>query len=165
MHDYLITLPDNESQFFFTLLSQPLVSLKADLGKPIWIAKLDVNDNPIVLSFEDQLYPPFIDWDFDGICDVDDQGNPIDENGKVIDIPAFGQQVYKDKYGKILVERDSLGRAISATTGDLIYHYYDAKATFLLYFFAILALFRKGLSGRLRCLVRYGSKTCKTISR
>jgi len=131
VHDYLITLPDNESAVpFFTLLSQPLVSLKADLGKPIWIAKLDVNDNPIVLSFEDQLYPPFIDWDFDGICDVDDQGNPIDENGKVIDIPAFGQQVYKDKYGKILVERDSLGRAISATTGDLIYHYYDAKATF-----------------------------------
>ncbi len=129
LHDALICLPENSSTAqFFEFLTQNIKNWEKPLGQPVWLARLDKNSNPRVLSTEHGLLKPFVDQDNDGICDTDEQGHPIDNNGKILDIPAFSNLPYYNDEGELLIVRDNLQRAITKG-GQFIFEYYDAKTT------------------------------------
>ncbi|MCW8138881.1 MAG: hypothetical protein KIT58_08250 [Planctomycetota bacterium] len=101
------------------LSDQPLAAFP-DLGAPAWAVRLDVHGNPKVLAdpATGRLPAPFVDQDGDGAADVDAQGRPVDAQGGVISLPAFGNAG----------TRDADGRAL-APGGALYYVYFDAKRT------------------------------------
>lgn len=139
MSDLLTNLPaDDATAILLQVLVQKMkVEPEGVLGSPVWLSKLDENGNPTVM-FDDateEIYPPFVDKNGDGICDVDAAKKPIDKSGRVLDIPAFGKKNYADGDGKVLITRDAAGRAI-APDGKPVFEYYNAKETvwgFLLY--------------------------------
>ena len=132
LYHFLNNLPEEEQLLQLAeLLLQPVEKYhEYYLGRPLWIVKLDKNDNPLVMAYAGQLAAPFIDRDGDGVCDIDQSGRPIDAQGKPLSILPFAGGVYVDGQGQVLVKRDALQRAITAD-GNPVYHYYDAKKTIL----------------------------------
>lgn len=167
IYHFLSSIPNNDESIasICNFLSTTVVDLYIDLGNEIWIAKLDSSENPIVLGDENGIYPPFIDRDGDGYCDVDINNNPIDRYGNVINIPTFSTQSYKDRNGKILVTRDKNQRAIYAPTGQPLYQYYNAKKTiFALILRAIASFFEKGLPEDLLTLIDCACQPLKSYT-
>lgn len=93
---------------------------------PRWIVMSDFNGNPKVLSNNNNILGPFIDEDSDNLCDVNEDGHPIDIDGNTIDIPPYDEAAYDIGNTKIL--RDSYGRAITED-GQLLYEYTDFNKT------------------------------------
>lgn len=167
IYHFLSSIPNNDESIasICKLLSTTVVDLYIDLGNEIWIAKLDSSENPIVLGDENGIYPPFIDEDGDGYCDVDINNNPIDKYGKIINIPTFSTQSYNDRNGKVLVTRDKNQRAIYAPTGQPLYQYYNAKKTiFALILRAIASFFEKGLPEDLLTLINCACQPLKSYT-
>jgi hypothetical protein len=96
------------------------VHRRGQIGEPAWAVRVDLNGNPMVRMNPSTrtLYEPFVDRNRDGAADINSKGIPIDRNGKEIDIPAFSDKGYRDRYG----------RALTAG-GRLLYSYFDAKKT------------------------------------
>ncbi|MDP6959043.1 MAG: hypothetical protein QF645_09540, partial [Planctomycetota bacterium] len=105
------------------LLSTRDLPAELDLGDPAWIVEVDDNRNPIVAVDPNTgtLYEPFVDTNLDGEADINADGNHIDTNGDLIDIPAFGRTGC----------RDEQRRALCEAGGEPIYVYFDGKRTAL----------------------------------
>ncbi|NUM34806.1 MAG: hypothetical protein HUU50_09690 [Candidatus Brocadiae bacterium] len=131
VHQALANLPKDESTVkFFQFLCQEVVQSSQDLGREAWTVRLDKNDNPKVLGRNDNLFAPFVDKDQDGVCDTNPEGQPIDADGKALEIFAFSKEQYKDSQGNILILRDEAKRAITPQ-GDFVFEYYNAKKSVL----------------------------------
>ncbi|MCA9524022.1 MAG: hypothetical protein KC609_23810 [Myxococcales bacterium] len=83
---------------------------------PAYSLLLDSKGNPLVTYKNGKPLPPFIDNDNNGEVDTDAFGNPIDAQGKVIDIKPFtaqtGPGIARDEYGRAFVGVDPLYRYI-----------------------------------------------------
>lgn len=131
VHEALVSLPEDDTTAdIFEFLTHEVQNWEQDWGRPVWLARLDKNSNPSVRSNSYGMFAPFADLDNDGICDVDIQGHPIDQNGNILDIPAFSNQEYQNEQGEILIYRDAEGRALSPSK-EFVFNYYDAKHTVL----------------------------------
>ena len=132
LYHVLNNLPNEEQtvQLAELLLQQVEKYQEYYLGRPLWLVKLDNNNNPVVMSYDGQLVAPFIDRDGNGLCDTDQSGRPVDAQGKPLTILPFAADSYCDSQGQVLVKRDELQRAITAD-GKMVYDYYDAKKTIL----------------------------------
>ncbi len=131
----LSSLPSPElTQIILDLLATDMKDLSSDdssQDRAVWLVRLDSQNNPKVLKDGfGYLYPPFVDADWNGECDVDHLGRPIDKYGKVIQLEAFGKNGYQDGKGKWLVTRDQEGKAVSSE-GKLVFEYFDAQKTVL----------------------------------
>lgn len=94
------------------------------LGSPFYLARPDVNGNPVVIADGGVLRGPFVDADADGVADVNADLDPIDANGDPIELAMIGEDG--------ATGRDEFGRAIDAN-GNPIFDYYDVKRTALSY--------------------------------
>ena len=131
LSQFLLAIPDSD----ITGLLMEILAMEIDKfqfrQEHIWLVRLDSKNNPVVLyNNKGELYPPFVDQDWDGECDTDNLGRPIDINGNVINIWAFDSQEYWNGKGKILVKRDQYRRAVSPK-GRPIFQYFDAQKTIL----------------------------------
>ena len=88
-------------------------------GTPAWVVRADTNGNPRVRPVGGALPAPFVDADGDLVADVDARGQPVDDAGAPIDLPAFGAGEGFDDEGRAL------------RGGELVYEYVDVKQTTL----------------------------------
>ncbi|RME84646.1 MAG: hypothetical protein D6785_05310, partial [Planctomycetota bacterium] len=98
------------------------VQIRGSLGEPAYSVKLDANGNPApqINPVTGKVVYPFVDKDNDGVADTNQYGQPIDQNGNVIEIPPFGKKGNRNQQGL------ALGAA-----GTPLYQYFDAKKTLL----------------------------------
>ena len=94
MHDLLTNFPEDPcTEELFHFLAQRFQGYDMGTSSPVWIASLDINDNPKVQRCGDSLFLPFSDRDNDGVCDVNAAGRPIDVDGTELDIAELRQPV------------------------------------------------------------------------
>lgn len=116
------------------------------LGSPFYIARPDANGNPAVTVNGNALYGPFVDANVDHVADVNADGDPIDRNGNVVDLPMVGEDGGTG--------RDGYGRALDSANHQ-IYQYYDVKRTALSYAIQIgVDLFAADVHHRIPAIAR-----------
>ncbi len=94
------------------------------LGGPAWTVRIDANGNPKVAvnPATGRIYLPFVDvTPRDNVADVNAAGDPIDGQGRKVELRPFGSTGI----------RDADGRALDAASGRLVFEYFDAKKTAL----------------------------------
>ncbi len=91
-------------------------------GTDAWVARVDEFGNPLVATnpTTNDLSPPFVDQDNNGLADTNSEGLPIDSQGSIITLAPFG-------FGASF---DDAGRHI-ASNGAPLFIYYNAKQTAL----------------------------------
>ena len=96
----------------------------ADLQTSMWVVRLDARGLPRV-SRDDQgdLALPFVDLNYDGLADVNEQSQFIDVTGQPLNLDAFGAA---NEFG--VLTRDGLGRGITEG-GDFVFDYVDLNQT------------------------------------
>lgn len=85
------------------------------------IVARDIRGMAQVATVSGEVPPPFSDADGDGLADVDDMARFVDEDGRPIELPPFGESG----------ARDALDRALSAPNGAPLYDYVDLERTML----------------------------------
>jgi hypothetical protein len=109
--------------FFPQLEAALLDPAQPSSSNPSWVVKLDDRGLPLVATdpATGTFFAPFTD-DGTGHASVDASGDFLDASGNVIAIQPFGPAS--------TAGYDASGRAID-TSGDLLFAYFDAKATIL----------------------------------
>ncbi len=90
------------------------------LGAPAWAVRYDGDLPQVATTANGDFLPPFVDLNNDQAIDVNANGEPVDLNGQVITLTAFGTDG----------NRDADGKAITAQSVE-IFVYYDMKKTVL----------------------------------
>ncbi len=98
----------------------------ADTTRVVPVARYDERGLPSVRTHQGAVLYPFVDYNADGLADVDAQGRFVLQNGSSVAVPAFAQTARAED----LLQRDNAGRAYR-NEGEFAFEYLDLNRTSL----------------------------------